>query len=62
MAERQDILRALCHKITVYTDGHIILGGLIEVKDCTAGATAPRTTWDKKRADYITFAIDFTLT
>jgi hypothetical protein len=44
MAERQNILRALCHKITVYTDGHIILEGLIEVKDGTIlGATAPRS-------------------
>ena len=32
MAERQKILRALCDKITVYTDGRIILEGLIEVK------------------------------
>jgi hypothetical protein len=32
MAERQKILQALCDKITVFTDGRIILGGLIEVK------------------------------
>jgi hypothetical protein len=44
MAERQKILRALCHKITVYTDGRIILEGLIEVKDGTIfGATAPQS-------------------
>jgi hypothetical protein len=62
MTERQNILRALCHKIAVYTDGRIILEGLIEVKDGTVGATAPRTIWEKKHADYITFAFDFTLT
>lgn len=44
MAERQKILRALCDMITVYTDGRIILEGLIEVKDGTVvGATAPRS-------------------
>jgi hypothetical protein len=62
MAERQKILWALCDKITVYVDGRIILEGLIEVKDGAGGATAPRTTWEKKQADYITFAFDFALT
>ncbi len=55
-------LWALCHKIAVYTDGRIILAGLIEVKDGAGGATAPRTIWEKKHADYITFAFDFALT
>jgi hypothetical protein len=32
MAERQNILRTLCDKITVYTNGRIILRGLIEMK------------------------------
>jgi hypothetical protein len=32
ITERQKILRALCEKIAVYTDGRIILAGLIEVK------------------------------
>jgi hypothetical protein len=63
MAERQNILRALCHKITVYTDGRIILGGLIEVKVTDrAKQPADRTTWEKKHADFITFAFDFALT
>ena len=62
MAERQKILWALYDKLTVYTGGRIIPGGLFEVKDGPAGATAPRTIWEKKRADYITFAFDFALT
>ena len=55
-------LPALCHKIMVCTDGNIILAELIEVKDGAVGATAPRTSWEKKRADYILFAFDFALT
>ena len=62
MAKRQNILRALYDKIAVYTGGRIIPAGLIEVKDGAAGATAPRTIWEKKRADHITFAFDFALT
>ena len=62
MAERQKILQTLCDKIMVYTDGSIILEGLIEVKNSAfVGATA-RTTWKKKHAAYITFAFDFALT
>ena len=63
MAERQKFLRTLCHKIMVYADGSIILEGLIQMKDSAfVEQTAPRTTQDKKHADFITFAFDFALT
>jgi hypothetical protein len=60
--ERQKILRTLCDKIMVYADGSIILEGLIEMIARLLKQTAPRTTWEKKHADYITFAFDFALT
>ena len=63
MAEHQEFLRTLCDKIMAYyVDRRIIRAGLTEVKHGTVGATAPRTIWEKKHADYITFAFDFALT
>ncbi len=39
------------------------VGGPIELKVTDKEKrTAPRTTWEKKHADYITFAFDFALT
>jgi hypothetical protein len=61
MAKRQKILRTLGDKIIVYADGSIILGELIEMIARLLKRTAPRTTWEKKHADYITFAFDFVL-
>ena len=62
MAERRKFLRTLCDKIMVYADGSIILEGLIQMKDSAfVEQTARRTTWEKKHADYITFAFGFGL-
>jgi hypothetical protein len=50
-------------KITVYTDGRTILGRPIELEVTDKEKrTAARTIWEKKHADYITFAFDFALT
>ena len=63
MAERLKFLRTLGDKLMAYVDDSIIPGGLIELKVTDKEKrTAARTIWEKKHADFITFAFDFALT